>query len=544
MAFLIALDAALSGSRFPLQGSCLVGRDAYNHIVLDDPHISRQHARIAEEGGGHVLYDLNSANGSWINDEPVRRRRLASEDVVRFGPLMFRYEDSAASVDEAHRKEDFIEPPTMGRGASSVAQLGGDPEARPEIALHDLHDAYHKLRRLYGLLRSLSTAADAKELVARLTDHLLELFPAAERAAVFLPDASGRMAARGLVGRSPALPSALSSTVRFRDTDAHIVCEVAPGSHALKAPMILRGAVQGWLLVEGARFGEADEELLHGVATQAVLALQEALKQERLQEDLLLARQIQRSLLPLKLPSVEGLEFVAEYRPAYSVGGDFYDVFWLSENRIGLFIADVSGKGIAAALLMARLSSDLRVSALAEAEPVRALAQVNLAMLERAQPEIFVTGVYLTFDVYTREILLANAGHPPPFLRRADGTLQRIEEGVSTALGIFEDVEYQQAKFTLAPGDALVLYTDGVVEATDARGRQFGFERLERSLGAGASRAVELAERLLGDLRSHVGEGAQSDDLTLLLCGLTSAPSQPRVTQPNSPIRGRSDGST
>src|SRR5260370_31459160 len=112
------------------------------------------------------------------------------------------------------------------------------------------------------------------------------------------------------------------------------------------------------------------------------------------------------------------MEFVTDYRPAYSVGGDFYDLFWLDHERVGVFIGDVSGKGVSAALLMARISSDLRVAALAEGSPSLALARVNRQVLERRQPEIFVTGLYLSLDVRTHELLIANAGHLPPFVRR------------------------------------------------------------------------------------------------------------------------------
>jgi phosphoserine phosphatase RsbU/P len=274
-------------------------------------------------------------------------------------------------------------------------------------------------------------------------------------------------------------------------------------------------------------FHQGDLDLLTGLAAQAAMALQnarmhqESLKQQRLQQDLLLAEQIQKSFLPRQLPSVEGIEFVTEYRPAYSVGGDFYDVFWLNYDRIGVFIGDVSGKGVSAALLMARISSDLRLAAMAESDPARALGHVNRIVLERRQPDIFVTGIYLTLDVKSHVMTLANAGHLPPFVRRHSvGQLERVDGGAGTAIGIFDDAEYEQVQLTLDPGDSLVLCTDGVLEATNLAGDQFGFERLEASLGAGAASAAELNDRLMRDLRAHVGEAAQYDDLTIIVCGI------------------------
>jgi serine phosphatase RsbU (regulator of sigma subunit) len=283
---------------------------------------------------------------------------------------------------------------------------------------------------------------------------------------------------------------------------------------------------------------------LTGLASQAAMALQnarmhaESLKQQRLQQDLLLAEQIQKSFLPRQLPQVEGLEFVTEYRPAYSVGGDFYDLFWLDHERIGVFIGDVSGKGVSAALLMARISSDLRVAALAEPTPARAISRVNQAVLERKQHDIFVTGIYLTLDVTTNEITLANAGHLPPFIRhKARGELERVEGGSGTAIGIFDEAVYEQTTLTLQPGDTLVLCTDGVLEAANEASEQFGFERLEGSLAGGSSRPREVADRLQRDLREHVVEAPQYDDVTLIVLGVTAEAAPGRVRRRDEPTQ-------
>jgi serine phosphatase RsbU (regulator of sigma subunit) len=218
---------------------------------------------------------------------------------------------------------------------------------------------------------------------------------------------------------------------------------------------------------------------------------------------------------------VAGIEFVAEYRPAYSIGGDFYDVFWLDERRLAVFIGDVSGKGVSAALLMARISSDLRIAALAEREPAAALRRVNRTVLERRQHDIFVTGIYLTLDVHTREVVIANAGHVPPYVRRSEiGSLQRLDQASSTPIGAFEEAEYEALSITLQPGDTLILTTDGVLEATSPRGEQFGFQRMEQAMGEASSRALEVTTRLLRDVRRHVGDAAPYDDLTLITFGV------------------------
>jgi serine phosphatase RsbU (regulator of sigma subunit) len=234
--------------------------------------------------------------------------------------------------------------------------------------------------------------------------------------------------------------------------------------------------------------------------------------------------------LPRVLPAVEGIEFLTEYRPAYSVGGDFYDVFWVNYDRLGVFIGDVSGKGVSAALLMARISSDLRLAAAAVSEPERALEHVNRIVLERKQHDIFVTCIYLTLNIKTFQVQLANAGHLPPVIRRRSrGVIQRVEQGVGTAIGIFDDSEYEKVEFSLEPGDSLVMCTDGVLEAINEHGEQFGSERYESSLAAGSSHVDELAARIQRDLRAHVGEAAQNDDLTLIVCGIADGVSVERM---------------
>jgi serine phosphatase RsbU (regulator of sigma subunit) len=567
MAWLIALDGELSGRRFTLDAPCLVGRGPYNHVVLDDTRVSRQHAKISPESGGHVVYDLNSANGTFVNDVQVKRQKLAPDDVVRFGPFSFKFE----SRDTLERTS----PIRVGKFLEVLTQVGAEPPAKIIDSLDvslatnaaslahglvELEDADRKLRTLYAFMQAIATTLDQGELLERTLRNLFDVFRAADVTAAYLRDAAtGMMEPRKVMRRDLEPPSLSTLPGLFHEEvvqkgRAILSAPVTPGNKnrgglSMHAPMIFMGEVQGVLHVRGGEnsriaFSQSDLDLLTGLASQAAMALQnarmhqESLKQQRLQQDLLLAEQIQKSFLPRQLPSVEGIEFVTEYRPAYSVGGDFYDLFWLDHERIGVFIGDVSGKGVSAALLMARISSDLRLAALAESEPAQALARVNQAVLERKQHDIFVTGIYLTLDIEKKTVTLANAGHLPPFVRhRARGEIVRVEGGSGTAIGIFDEAVYEQCSFTLEPGDTLVLCTDGVLEATDEAGEQFGFERLEQSVGAGLSRPKDLADRLQRDLRQHVGDAPQSDDVTLIVLGVTVDPSASRVKRRDEPTR-------
>ncbi len=559
-AYLIAVDGHLVGRRFPLDAPCLVGRGPYNHVVLDDTRISRQHAKVSPEAGGYVVYDLNSANGTYVNEAPVKRQKLEPNDVVRFGPFAFRFEapphvDSRDRHDVPHK---FLEVNTLvGQEPApaivdSLDVSSSSPGFLP-VGLVELEDAERKLRTLYQLMNALASTLDAEDLIERMLRHLLEIFPQAEIAMVYARDpASGSMVPRKVLARDAQPVAAYTLAGQFEQEvigrgrallsrPTGFMPVQRPGRKtltqglAMHAPMIFGEAAHGVLHVRARDGGEhgftqADLDLLSSVAAQSAMALQnarlhqESLKQQRLQRDLQLAEQIQKSFLPQQLPEVPGIEFVAEYRPAYLVGGDFYDVFWLDRDRLGVFVGDVSGKGVSAALLMARISSDLRVAALAERDPAAALRRVNRVVLDRKQHDIFVTGVYLTLDVNTHEVVIANAGHVPPYVRRqGQGEIERMDQGAGTPIGAFEEAEYEPVRFTLEVGDTMVLTTDGVLEATSSRSEQFGFQRMETAIGQGSSRAHEVAQRLLRDVRQHVGDALPYDDLTLITFGIVES---------------------
>jgi serine phosphatase RsbU (regulator of sigma subunit) len=557
VAYLAALDGEMAGRRFPLDAPCLVGRGPYNHVVLDDTRISRQHAKISPEAGGHVVYDLNSANGTYVNDVQVKRQRLTANDVVRFGPFSFRFEaeyDDGRTAPYKGPPHKFVEVLTLVGSeppAKIIESLDAVSTTNPgagalAAGLAELEESDRKLRTLYAFMQTISSTLDTGELIERIVRNLLDVFPEAETVACYLRDQQTEtMSARKVLRRDEGPAPHITLPGQFQEEVVHkgraiLSAPFGPpgqkrkqsGGLSMHAPMINGNAVIGVLNVRsadgaGAPFHQSDLDLLTGLAAQSAMALQnarmhqESLKQQRLQQDLLLAEQIQKSFLPRQLPQVEGIEFITEYRPAYSVGGDFYDVFWLNFDRIGVFVGDVSGKGVSAALLMARISSDLRLAAMAESEPARVLGHVNRIVLERKQPDIFVTGTYLTLDVKSHLITLANAGHLPPLIRRrSPGLLQRIEGGASTAIGIFDDAEYEQVQLALEPGDTMVLCTDGVLEATSPAGEQFGMERLEASLANGPSRSADVAARIQRDLRAHVADAPQYDDLTMIVCGI------------------------
>lgn len=559
MAWLIALDGALAGKTFPLETTFLVGRGPFNHVVLDDVRISRQHAKISTEAEGMVVYDLGSSNGTYVNDGPVKRHVLTAGDLVRFGPFRFRFEaDPPSSRRPLSATPREHEEPTR-VGFEPPTQILGEADARAPRTfvggrgLADLEEADRRLRTLFSFVHAIAATLDASALVDRIVDNLFQAFPGCTIAAVYVLDKeTGTMDARRarsrdgrsishhplpaelyleLVQRGKAL---LSSPMTLEERD-----EAPSGTrHAISmhAPMMNRGAALGVLNVRcdpKSSFSPGDLDLLAAIASHAGLALkntmlhEESLAQERMRRDLALAEQIQKSFLPASLPEVVGLSFVAEYKPAYSVGGDFYDVFFQSPDRIGCVIGDVSGKGISAALLMARVSSDLKTAMLLEPSVALALTRVNRELVARGQHDIFVTAIALSIHVPTRTVTLASAGHMPPYVVGPSGVVRRIEAGQSSPLGLFAEMPFEETELSLELDQTVVLTTDGVHEATSSKGEQLGFEGVERALAAAPSDPRALAERLLGAVKAHAEGVAQYDDLTLLLCGVRAAGAKP-----------------
>ncbi len=231
------------------------------------------------------------------------------------------------------------------------------------------------------------------------------------------------------------------------------------------------------------------------------------------------AREIQQGLMPKQIPQIAGLEISGSWRPARVVGGDYFDVFNFSGRRVGLCIADVSGKGMPAALLMSNLQAVVKALASENISPKELVEKVNRVMSSNTTEAKFITLFYGLLDLEEKILRYANAGHNSPILTRRDGTQIRLEEG-GVVLGIFRERSYEEGEIELRPGDRLVMFTDGVSEA-DREGEEFGEERLaELSRGARQLSAEALRLRLLERV-SEFCDGGFEDDATLLVVAVS-----------------------
>lgn len=243
---------------------------------------------------------------------------------------------------------------------------------------------------------------------------------------------------------------------------------------------------------------------------------------ERVEGELSAARDIQVGLLPREFPPFPGrdeIDVFAMLESAREVGGDLYDYHLIDRNRLFFVVGDVSGKGVPAALFMAMTTTLFKAHAGSAATTGEIMARVNLELTRDNAAEMFVTAVCGVLDLRTGEVEYSDGGHEAPFVRRAGGAIERLPKQRGMALGVFDDAAFETARFQLAPGDALVLFTDGVSEATNAEDALFTNQRIEAALAAAEAdaSAQAIAQGLAADVRVFVGAVPQSDDIAILV---------------------------
>jgi sigma-B regulation protein RsbU (phosphoserine phosphatase) len=329
----------------------------------------------------------------------------------------------------------------------------------------------------------------------------------------------------------------------------------------LVVPLVSGGEVAGLIALGGKRSEEPytgeDKELLLAVAEQVAIALgygkliAQAAEQERMRREMEIARDVQRQLLPQRFPALRTLRYDGVCRPAQAIGGDYFDFITVSENRLGIALGDVAGKGVSAALLMAGLQATLRSHAPEHREDLGELVQtVNRLLCESMDEGRFATFFYGVYDDETQQFAYVNAGHNPPIVLGAqhgehepaaararavatadeprDRALRLPDDEPRTrvrhlgpdnlVLGMFPDLDFQQRRVQLAPGDVLLIYSDGVSEAVDADGVEFGTERLEEALATWQELEPQaICEQILEELAIFSGDAPQRDDVTLIV---------------------------
>jgi sigma-B regulation protein RsbU (phosphoserine phosphatase) len=321
--------------------------------------------------------------------------------------------------------------------------------------------------------------------------------------------------------QKPLLSNDLHTDDRFRGA-----AEEAPQIRSVLAvPLKTRSRMVGILSVfnkrDGKPFNAEDQRLMTIIATQSAQVIENARLQEEeaklhvMEEDLRVARSIQESLTPKSAPKVDKLDLFGYTAPARQVGGDYYDWVPLSGGRVGSVVADVSGKGMPAALLMAQLQASFKAQAQLGFPPEQVVTTVNQFLANTMEPTRFVTLFYSVIDPANNQLTYANAGHNPALLWRADGKVEWLGEG-GLMLSPVSMLPYDAFTVPFHPGDCLVVYTDGVTEAENATGAQFEEPALEKSVvGGPRTAAEEVGTRIKTAVQAFVAGAEQNDDITM-----------------------------
>jgi phosphoserine phosphatase RsbU/P len=406
-----------------------------------------------------------------------------------------------------------------------------------------------RLALLARLAHSFNSSLDLDQVLHRVMDEVIAAVHA-ERGFVMLHEAGGRLVfrvARGIDQRTIEDPSfqisrgvlaqvaaesrpVLTSDAQHDDRFSMRQSIVTLGLRSiLCVPLVVRGQVIGVIYVDNRLhagiFAPADLELLAAIASSAAIAIenarlyQAAVETGRLERELQMARELQAGLMPHETPQVPGWEFVARWQPARQVAGDFYDFIPLPDGLIGMVIADVADKGMAAAIFMALTRSTVRASLAGAPSPAEGIARANRLICADATGGMFVTLFYAQLDPLTGRLTYVNAGHDPAILCADDPTRSALLERTGLILGIDEEAVYTQHTVQLEPGDCVLLYTDGVTDAAlDASpDERFGHERLHALVETyRRTPAATLLAALDDALQHYIGLAEPFDDVTIV----------------------------
>jgi sigma-B regulation protein RsbU (phosphoserine phosphatase) len=396
-------------------------------------------------------------------------------------------------------------------------------------------ERYREINLLYRASETIGASLDADEVPRLLLAETERVIPS---------DAAVVLIGETVAGEGWDPAAGLIETVRTSgrpDIGAWPARDGAGLESALCVPVRAGEKVLGVVVLgrnAGRRsFTAGDEKLLLGVASQAGVALERARLHEqetsrlRLEEELAVARRIQLALLPSHPPVVAGWSFAATYQAARQVGGDFYDFLdhALGQRRLGLVIADVTGKGVPAALMMAYSRAVVRAESMAGNAPLEVLARTNRLIMQERRTRLFLSALYAELDLDTGRLAYANAGHDAPLLIGAGGRSCRELDAPGVILGAFHDIGLESREVQLEPGDTVVLFTDGVTEARDPLGQLFGDERLVAAATAGVAAsaargdghavggAQAVVEAIVGAVGEFTAGAEQADDLTIVV---------------------------
>ncbi len=544
-----------------IKDSVVFGRQATCDVVIPVTSVSREHAFMHTADGLYHLLDKGSRNGTTVNGEKVpsdgQGRALRHGDLIQICEVEYLFEEPS--------KGPIGSPDLESIETSSI------PDEDENTCVNEIlkqttqqildTQPAEKLRLLLDITGAFSKTLELDSLLPKIADQMFQLFKQADRCFLIIADDSTppKLMPKLVKSRKPQdeanarfsrtiVRKCIESGQAFSADDASRSEEVGLSQSVVDfrirsvmcVPLVgVNGKPFGVVQLDtqdrSKRFTPEDLKLLWGVASQAAIALdnsrlhEQSITEERSRAamdcDLRLAQQVQFSFLPREEAQVNGYEFKAYYKAAKEVGGDYYGYIPLSDGRMGVTIGDVAGKGVAAALIMAKVSSETRYSLSTEPDLPTAVAKLNDELypyLDNLQK--FVTVEACVLDPKSHQWSICNAGHMIPLLiRKAGGPVEDVVNADITGipLGIMEGMTFEHATFTLEPGDQILFYSDGVSESMSANGVAFGMDKMKEVIQSVKDPTPKtVVERLLGAINQHtVGRQYPHDDITIVCCG-------------------------
>jgi phosphoserine phosphatase RsbU/P len=545
----------------------VIGRLPECDIVLTANGVSRRHAEIRKVGPAFFVVDLGSRNKTLVNDTALEggvEHLLKENDRIKICDVEFVY--YAAQPPKT-------KPPEPADDFMVITESGGSErpdfrtlEASRSSTMASAVRPEVKLKAILEITRNLSNALRIDAVAPKILDSLMEIFPDAERLFLLLEDPSTKRLVRKAFKYRPQKRTSFSRTVPEDEVPTSISRSIVnyvlgqkkavlsedagddknlPSSASI-SDLKIRSVMCVPLLTPDSkalgiiqldtsdrrRFNEDDLDVLAAVASQAAISIQNAsmleslLERERLNRDLRIAEQVQKSFLPQNVPTVPGYEFFAHYRPTYEVGGDYYDFVPLPADRMAVALGDVAGKGVAAALMMAKFSADTRYCILAADAPAPTATCLNNLLCAAGIEDKFITLSLCVLDAPARKLTLTSAGHTPVLIRHADGQVEEVGHEVSgIPLGIMEDSVYEETQVQLKEGDVVVIYSDGVTDARSPADELYDSQtnhRLMKRVAQSSGGPVAVGRAILQDIREFSAGHSQADDITLVCLGPTA----------------------
>ena len=532
-----------------------IGRSARNDLCIPDPFASRVHAEVRSEGDEYFLQDLGSANGTLYNgsvvDAPINLSRggriQIGETEIIFNDSPFPLSSGATMITD---NSQSIPEATIAL-SSADRTTSGLFEAIEGARTHE--DSAPRMAKQSDLLALISKVGVALLASVTLTETLEQIvalvFEAvpADRCMIMMRDAKSpelkvavaRLRDRaGEVGEIRISRSVIDEVVTngksVLTSDAQADPRFAGGTvmlqgvrSVLAVPLGVGANVFGIIYADSPlsdnRFTEDHLKVLTTLSSVAAIRVENArlteeqMERERLEREQQVASEIQQRFLPAAAPQVDGYELQGISFPCYEIGGDYYDFIQREDGKLVVALGDVSGKGTAAALLMSSLHAAIHAQADTHDSIVETIEAVNRYLTESIPPNRFVTLFYAELDPERGRLTFLNAGHNPPLIVHAGGTMEQLASG-GLPLGIMADAEFREGRTQLHPGDVMVIYSDGVSEAVNPTGEEFGptrlYEVVARNLDASAS---GIRDRIESALTKFCQGTPAADDITLVI---------------------------